>query len=352
MNWQNIFNFFAKDAFMLIYSGKFNSKTLMYVTEIIANHYGETNRLKVKNIYIAIEIFQNIIRYANDDTERNIQFFQTRRLKSGSFVISSSNIIKSKNVKKIKQKIDELNSLSAEELKKHYKEILVNGEYSDKGGAGLGLIEMRRKTKQLIDYKFIKINDKETVFLIAVKYIVGENSEQQKKEFEIDKIWKIHQDIGSKDKLLIALKHNFSECLNNNVLNLLKESIKDEDLYDQKKLFAVNVEIIQNLSKYAEKKENNESYYFLYKTFDKQYQILIGNYILKENVEFLKDFLKLLKNSNKSILDEIYREGLRNADLKSAGLGYIDLVRMSKKFDYKFFNLSEEFSFFVLFLQV
>lgn len=352
MNWQKIFGFFGEDLYTLVYSGEFNDKTLAPITNIIANHYGDDYKLKVKNIFIAIELFQNIIKYAYKDTSLNVQFFQTRRLNNGNFLISSSNIIPSKMVEDIKAKIDKINSLDVKELKKHYREVLLNGQYSDKGGAGLGLIEMRRKTSQYIDYKFVKINDSQSVFLIAVKYFIDKEGQQQEKEFDIEKIWQIYKELSNDGQLLLALKHNFSEDLNKHIFYLLQNAIKEEDLYNRKKLFSVNVEIIQNLSKYAEKRTNNECYYFLYRTPDNAYKVFIGNYILKDNVDFLKNFLKLLKNSNKSLLDELYRDGLREGDLESAGLGYIDLVRMSKKFDYNFFNFSEEFSFFVLHLQI
>ena len=353
MNWQNILKFFENDSLSLTYSGVFNDKTLMSVISIIANHYGLDKKLKTKNIYIAIEIFQNIIKYANVQDKGNYHFFQTRRLKNGDFMILSSNIISNENAAKVKQRIDKINDMSLVELKQYYKEILLNKEYTEKGGAGLGLIEMRRKTMQNIDYKFIKLDENNSVFLIIVKYINEENENiDTRNHFNLENIWKIHKELVSKDQLLVGLKHNFSEELNNHIFNLLQILLKDENLYNQKLLFSVNVEILQNISKYAEKTTNNEGYYFLYKTKENNYKIDIGNYILNENVDFLKNFLKLLKNSNKSLLDEIYREGLREGDLESAGLGYIDLARMSKKMDYQIYNFSEDYSFFVLHLYV
>ena len=56
-------------------------------------------------------------------------------------------------------KIDKINSMSKEELKDMYKFILNHQRLSEKGGGGLGLVDIARKTGNRLDYTFEKYND-------------------------------------------------------------------------------------------------------------------------------------------------------------------------------------------------
>ena len=51
-----------------------------------------------------------------------------------------------KHLKIVEEKINFVNKLSKGELKELYRKVLTNNQISDKGGAGLGFIDMRRKS--------------------------------------------------------------------------------------------------------------------------------------------------------------------------------------------------------------
>jgi hypothetical protein len=77
--------------------------------------------------------------------------------------------IPTNKIANIKSKIDNINSMEKAELKKLYKEILYNGEFSDKGTAGLGFVEIARKTGQKLSYEFHKINDEYSYFTLQIR---------------------------------------------------------------------------------------------------------------------------------------------------------------------------------------
>ena len=62
-------------------------------------------------------------------------------------------------IKFLKDKIDKINSLSDDELKDMYKFILNHQRLSDKGGGGLGLVDIARKTGNKMEYTFEKYDD-------------------------------------------------------------------------------------------------------------------------------------------------------------------------------------------------
>ena len=65
--------------------------------------------------------------------------------------------------------IDEVNAMSSEELKSKYRETLDHGQVSAKGGAGLGIIDIARKSGNKLEYDFKQVNEKYCFFSLSVK---------------------------------------------------------------------------------------------------------------------------------------------------------------------------------------
>jgi hypothetical protein len=78
---------------------------------------------------------------------------------SGQYRISTGNFVTSDKVDVLKNKIDKINSMGKDELKDMYKFILNHQRLSEKGGGGLGLVDIARKTGNKLDYTFEKFND-------------------------------------------------------------------------------------------------------------------------------------------------------------------------------------------------
>ena len=62
-----------------------------------------------------------------------------------------------------------INKLSKEELKEYYKAVLNNGEMSMKGGGGLGMIDIARKTGEKLNFNFSPVDDKFSFFSLNIK---------------------------------------------------------------------------------------------------------------------------------------------------------------------------------------
>ena len=78
------------------------------------------------------------------------------------------NFVNNGNVQMLKSRLDQINALSKDELKILYKMILNNEEFSTKGGGGLGMIDIARKTGSNLDYDFIEINEKFSFYSFSV----------------------------------------------------------------------------------------------------------------------------------------------------------------------------------------
>ena len=100
-----------------------------------------------------VEVFQNIVRYKKDK-ELNYEMFGLRSVEENLHIFSS-NLIDLTSSEQLIDKLKNINQSKPDELKKLYLEILKSGIFSEKGGAGLGLIQMARKSGNPIQYNFM-----------------------------------------------------------------------------------------------------------------------------------------------------------------------------------------------------
>jgi hypothetical protein len=126
---------------------------------------GEESSIKRKVFNVMVECLQNIVKHSEDyeeaDKRLNAIFMIGKH--QDEYIIMSGNPIYSKNVSVLQEKLDKINSLDKEGLKTLYKDIIKGTNISEKGGAGLGFVDMARKSGQKLEYDFTEI-DSEVAF--------------------------------------------------------------------------------------------------------------------------------------------------------------------------------------------
>ena len=90
------------------------------------------------------------------------------------YTLSSGNPISPEQKEDIREKIEHLRGLDREDLRKLYRERRRTGEDRTHKGAGLGLIEMAKKSDHPLDYEFFDCNRDMTLFRLTVKVDKGE----------------------------------------------------------------------------------------------------------------------------------------------------------------------------------
>jgi hypothetical protein len=68
--------------------------------------------------------------------------------------VTSGNPVDKETADSLKERIDSINKLDKDGLKAMYKDIIKSNSLSDKGGAGLGFVDMARKSGQKLEYDF------------------------------------------------------------------------------------------------------------------------------------------------------------------------------------------------------
>jgi len=90
-----------------------------------------------------------------------------KKVNSG-YKIITGNFVLTDNVEKLEEKIKRINRSSHEEIKELYKFILNHQRISSKGGGGLGLVDIVRKTGNKLEYNFREYDEKYTFFYLNI----------------------------------------------------------------------------------------------------------------------------------------------------------------------------------------
>ena len=124
---------------------------------------------------VMIEALENIYKYSDQYSDNQhifknfIPTFKLERIDQ-LYVIKTTNPIKNADIPNLKKKIELVNSKLAEELNVLYRQTITNGKFTDKGGAGLGLIEMAKITNNPIKYRFEPINDQFSLYHLTLTF--------------------------------------------------------------------------------------------------------------------------------------------------------------------------------------
>jgi hypothetical protein len=154
---------------LLAYKGSVTSELISNVLEVVESKMddlSETSKVRKKVYNVLVESLQNLYHHVDDlpdelreDIEPKFAVLIIKRIEEGVYKITTGNFVKSPKIKILKDKIDKINSLSKDELKDMYKFILNHQKLSAKGGGGLGLVDIARKTGNDLEYKFENVND-------------------------------------------------------------------------------------------------------------------------------------------------------------------------------------------------
>ena len=84
--------------------------------------------------------------------------------KKDSYILNCGNVIKSvERVKALRERLEDLKNMSDDDLKAFYKQKLRAEQEEGSKGAGVGLIEIARKSSEF-DFDFIDLNDGTSFF--------------------------------------------------------------------------------------------------------------------------------------------------------------------------------------------
>ncbi len=160
----------------LVFEGQITHQVMKALTGLIEEQLDEVeDDMVLRRVYhVMVESLQNINRHAESYEYRGHPYpgmgLVLVAKNSDRFQVTTGNIVEHGHVDEISMFLGKLNNMDSDTLDDLYKKQMREGILSPKGGAGLGFIDIRRKTGNPLDYSFVKI-DKETSFFIFTSTI-------------------------------------------------------------------------------------------------------------------------------------------------------------------------------------
>lgn len=330
----------------LSYLGLFNddiTTKLVAISEYYLENRTDLGKLKNKVSLLITECFQNIIRHSDGREPQqlpgnNPDFFEIGIL-DDRVVLSSCNMISNEHVGPLNEKMMLVNSLNADELKRLYQEVLANGNFSDKGGASLGLIDMARKSGLPIKYYFQEISPSHSRFFLSLE--VSTSKERLKAGDDILHHVNSYLDLHER-KVIMFYKGELSKEIIVSLINMLQNNfISDKKSSSKEKRLMVSlIEVLQNISKHGKVIGDVKEGMFCISRINDDYIIESGNYVEAARREELIRTLDEIRALSMTDIDRLYKERLLDNVITkdgNCGLGLLEVAKNSgNNFKYAF----------------
>lgn len=344
------------DSFVFSYRGPFHAELtskFVGISEQTINSVDELKKINRKFSFLVVETFQNMLKHGGQTTAGLFGHYSFRNFKN-FLSINSINLVEVDQVDHLVDMVNAINSLSEVELKTAWKSKLVNGEMSDKSGAGLGLLEIARRSGQEMNYKIEDFNDEFKKFHNQVSYL---HSDLAKIDQKIDYINKT-DDVNlfmREHGILFEYKGKINQKMIFPMMNIVEHSVSHEEKGSKKiKLVShILMEMLQNIPITKIGNNNFRDGVCVVQKSNKDFILSTGNIVNKANLPKLKIRLDVLKSMSVNELKVLHfqrmKEVVTSAQKDSSQLGLIEIARFCNgRLGYEFVEVDEDHVFFTL----
>jgi hypothetical protein len=139
-----------------------NVTDILQSIEQVLETRNESPKLYRKIFNILVELVQNLYHHGEVPSDFDVTYEKfgvlILRDEGTQYRICAGNFIKIDGGRLIRDRIDQINTLSSTETQSLYRIILGNDQFSDKGGGGLGMVDIARKSGNNMEYQFFDYN--------------------------------------------------------------------------------------------------------------------------------------------------------------------------------------------------
>jgi len=349
------------ERLMFVYRGEITEKNAYILLTLLEDEMKDTSYEAIgrRRLFMyVLENLQNIAKHGDHMSQNGMSVVAYSKTNDG-YTITTGNIISAEHVVDLKRKLEMVNKLGTEETKALYREILVKAEFTSKGGAGLGLIEMAVKTGNKLDFDFIKVEENYYYFILSKTVDskgIGIHSDEKDSHFESSSFMELEQLMTVNDIHLIWSGH-ISSGIEDDVLTITETRLTEEDIEKnlRKRVFGIMVELLENVYKYNPGKETGDKFGIpvaMIRLEDRKFVLSTGNLIHNRNIGELKTKIDTINRYDRNGLKGLFYESLSNQTIDTESTGNLGLIAIARKagskLEYQFKPVNELFSFFML----
>ena len=354
-----------KERLMFVYRGVVTSDNsipllMLLEKEMQNSEFGFVGRKRL--FMFVLESLQNVSIHHDKSLATSMSMIVYSKTDMG-YTVTTGNVIPSSSVNDLKEKLEEVNHLETKEIRNVYREMLNTSELRDKGGAGLGLIEMARKTGNKLDYDFVRIDNDYSYFILTKTVDSGGTGLQLGEKghsFHGKAVSQLEGIMAENNIYLIWLGH-ISPDVGKEVLSFTETKLTEQETESnlKRRVFSILVEILENVAKYSPGKGAEEQFGMpvaMIRLENNEYTLTTGNLISNQSVEQLKEKLDYINENDKMGLKTLFRESLSGQTLSTdstGNMGLIDMARKSgSKLEYEFEKINILYSYYTLTVKV
>jgi hypothetical protein len=308
-----------------------------------------------------LESLQNVMKHATATQHGNMSLVVYSKADPG-YTVTTGNVLPNENIDELRTRLVEINKLDTNGLRNLYRQILVSAEMSSKGGAGLGLIEMAKKTGNRLDYDFVPV-DKEYSYFVLSKTVDSEGigiNGTGAHHFDGSPVLQLERIMAENNVYLIWSGH-ISPDVGKEVVSFAETRLGGDEVGAgmRRRVFSVLVEILENVARYSPGKEAEEQFGMplaMIRVDGKVYSLSTGNLILNSDVPNLKELIDQINSHDRPGLSDLLKRSLSDQTFDSESTGNMGLIEMARKsgtkLRYEFEGLNELYSYYMLTVEV
>lgn len=310
-----------------------------------------------------LENLQNITRHGVSKSEAITSLVVYNKTADG-YTVSTGNALRKSEVKGLKNNLEKINNLEPDRIREVYRTMLQDSNIGSKGGAGLGLMEMARKTGNKLDYDFLPIDNKYSYFILSKTVDAGgkgiSHPDGSHTSFDTKKVAQLERMMKSNSIFFIwagPLTHAISKELLNFSETTMREAELEQNLH--KRVFATLIELLQNVAQHSPGFEAEQKHGIplaMIRRTPASFIITSGNLIRTSEADLLIQKLDMVNRYDEDGLKKLLKVALMGQDMATMSTGYMGLLEMARRsggrLTYKFDEVNEEFSYYTITVRV
>jgi len=176
----DVYGFYKRmedDHIILSFKGAFTDDLLTSILHIVEGKMEDLDidTKKKKRVFnVLVESFQNLYHHIEEmapeggNEEKDKSAMIIVKYENNKFTIITGNFVNSDRIPELRTKLDTVNELNDDALRELYRSKLENDGRTEKGTAGLGLIDIARKSKNKLIYEFTNVTNTTGFFCLSV----------------------------------------------------------------------------------------------------------------------------------------------------------------------------------------
>ncbi|MEO8587960.1 MAG: SiaB family protein kinase [Flavobacteriales bacterium] len=216
------------DRFCFLYSGRFHDEhtaSLITLGEESLNDARADRAYRQRLSYVMVEAYQNILRHRAAlapelESGAGRSLFMLRSHAAGDEIVAMDPVTEAE-VPALKASLERIGGLDLRQLKELFLRSLQDGSRSERGGAGLGLIEMARRSGHRLRHALTPIDAAHRLFTLQI--VVGGGDTQAT---AMEALPELHGYVAGADLLLLC-KGASSAGVQEAVLRIIEKDLDD-----------------------------------------------------------------------------------------------------------------------------